>query len=312
MTNDGATEVTGDIGSNVGGVNGFPPGVVNGSIHDADGVSAAAAPDVCDAYAYLDGISGGTTIGTTLGSGQTLTPDVYILGAASTLDGELILDAGSDPEAIFIFQIDGAFSTTVGSMVTLINEASFCNVYWQINGEVTLENGSIFQGTILANGAIHVLENANLLGRALTCAGAIDMHNNEITNGLPIASTITADGPTTFCVGDSVTLSGNVDGVWNTGETAASIVVTSGGDFFVTNTDECGEIVSDTITVTVNPEPMCTITGDTVICEGGSTELCVPSGAASYSWSTGATTNCITVDQAGTIFRHDHRCERMQ
>ncbi|MCB9347571.1 MAG: hypothetical protein H6573_08645 [Lewinellaceae bacterium] len=46
LTNDGATAVTGDVGSNVGGVIGFPPGVVIGNIHDADGASAAAAPDV--------------------------------------------------------------------------------------------------------------------------------------------------------------------------------------------------------------------------------------------------------------------------
>ncbi|MCB9347570.1 MAG: DUF3494 domain-containing protein [Lewinellaceae bacterium] len=52
-----------------------------------------------------------------------LTPDVYILGAASTLDGDLILNAEGNPDAIFIFQIDGA-ATTVGSMVTLINGAS--------------------------------------------------------------------------------------------------------------------------------------------------------------------------------------------
>ena len=255
LENNGSTIVTGDVGSNVGGVNGFPPGIVNGSIHDADGTSASAATDVCNAYAYLDGILGGTTIGTTLGNGQTLTPDVYILGAASTLNGDLTLDAENDPDAIFIFQIDGAFATTVGSTVTLINGASFCNVYWQINGAVTLGEGSVFQGTILANGgAIHILQGAALSGKALTCAGAIDLHNNDIATGeFAVASVITANGPTTFCAGGSVTLSGNVDGVWNTGATTPSIVVTTSGDFFVTNTGECGDETSNIITVTVKP-----------------------------------------------------------
>ncbi|PSR14096.1 MAG: hypothetical protein DA408_04395, partial [Bacteroidetes bacterium] len=252
LTNDGATAVTGDVGSAVGGVIGFPPGVVIGSIHDADGTSAAVAPEVCTAYGYLDGILGGTTIGITLGSGQILTPDVYTLGSASTLNGSLILNAEGDPEAIFIFQIDGAFATTVGSSVVLINGASYCNVYWQINGAVTLAEGSVFQGTILASGAIHVLEAAALQGRALTCAGAIDLHNNIITNGLPIASTITANGPTTFCAGGSVTLSGNMDGIWNTGEVSESIIVTTTGDFFVTNTNGCGIKISNSIMVTTN------------------------------------------------------------
>ena len=299
LTNDGATAVTGDVGSNVGGVIGFPPGVVIGNIHDADGASAAAAPDVCAAYMYLDGILGGMTIGTTLGSGQMLTPDVYILGAASTLDGDLILNAEGDPDAIFIFQIDGAFATTVGSMVTLINGASFCNVYWQVNGAVTLGEGSVFLGTIIANGAIHILEAASLSGRALTCAGAIDLHNNIISNGLPVASTITASGTTTFCAGGSVILSGNIGGVWSTGETTGSITVTTSGDYFVTNTDGCGTVISNHIIVTVNPLPICTITGDLSICQGQSTQLCTPAGAASYLWSTGQTTSCITVSTAG-------------
>jgi len=198
LTNNGATAVTGDVGSNVGGVIGFPPGVLIGSIHDANGTSASAALDVCNAYGYLFGILGGTTIGINLGNGQALTPNVYTLGAASTLNGSLILDAEGNPDAIFIFQIDGAFATTVGSSVMLINGASSCNLYWQINGAVSLGEGSVFQGTILATGAIHILEAATLSGRALTCAGAIDLHNNIITNGLPIASTITANGATTF------------------------------------------------------------------------------------------------------------------
>ncbi|MEO7281983.1 ice-binding family protein [Gelidibacter sp.] len=304
FTNDGATVVIGDIGSNVGGVTGFPPGVVIGSIHDADGVSATAASDVCAAYSELDGILGGTVIGTTLGSGQTLTPDIYILGAASTLNGELFLDAGNDPNAIFIFQIDGAFSTTVGSMVTLINGASFCNIYWQINGAVTLGEGSFFQGTIVANGAIHILEAAALNGRALTCAGAIDLHNNKITNGLPIASTISASGATTFCTGDIVTLSGNVGGTWSTGETTESIVVTVSGDYFVTNTGECGSVESNHISVTVNPLPVCEITGDNVLCEGGSTSF-TATGGTSYSWTgpNGFTASTATISDltlAGT------------
>ena len=36
------------------------------------------------------------------------------------------------------------------------------------------------------------------------------------------------------------------------------------------------------------------------ICEIGSTQLCVPTGAVQYTWSTGATTNCITVTTLGT------------
>ncbi|MEP7195946.1 MAG: T9SS type A sorting domain-containing protein [Saprospiraceae bacterium] len=53
--------------------------------------------------------------------------------------------------------------------------------------------------------------------------------------------------------------------------------------------------------VTVNDIPTCLITGNNTICTGGSTQLCAADGAESYIWSTGETTQCITVDSAGTF-----------
>ncbi|MBK8706703.1 MAG: DUF3494 domain-containing protein [Saprospiraceae bacterium] len=121
-----------------------------------------------------------------------------------------------------------------------------CNVYWQINGEFDLGDFSVFQGTLLVNGAINLLEGSTLTGRALSQDGAISLHSNVITIGLPaVAAVITANGPTSICIGGSVTLSGNVDGTWNTGEVTPSITVTTGGDYFVTNTTVCGSETSN-------------------------------------------------------------------
>ncbi|MBK8500461.1 MAG: DUF3494 domain-containing protein [Flavobacteriales bacterium] len=300
FSNDGATVVTGDIGTNVGAFTGFPPGTVIGTIHVADGASAQAATDVAVAFGSFAAITCGQVIGTTMGSGQILTPDVYCLGAASTLVGELILDAEGDPNATFIFKIDGALSTATLSSVTLINGASLCNVYWQVNGQFEQGAGSTFRGTVVVNGAIILLEGADLYGRAVSQAGAIELHNNIVTmSQQPFAADITAGGAVSFCVGGSVVLSGNLGGTWSTGATTPAITVTTSGDFYVTNSNDCGTDTSNVITVTVNPLPVCAITGDLVICEGGSSELCVASGASSYLWSTGATTSCITVSAAG-------------
>lgn len=301
FSNDGATLVTGDIGTDVGSFTGFPPGVVIGSIHVADAVTAQAAIDVAEAYMDLSTLTCGQVIGITLGGGQILTPNIYCTGAASVLNGDLVLDGQCDPSAFFIFQIDGAFSTAVLATVTLINGASLCNVYWQVNGAVTIGDGAVFQGTIIAEGAITLLEGATLFGRGLSTAGAIEMHNNLVSNEmLPTASVLVADGPTLLCAGDSVTLSGNCGGVWNTGDTTSTITVTTGGDFFVTNTNGCGISESNHITITVNALPICTITGVFGLCAGQTTELCVAAGYASYLWSTGDTLNCITVSVSGT------------
>jgi hypothetical protein len=269
----------------------------------ADGVSTNAAADVLTAYTFLSSLTCGSGIGTTLGNGQTLTPNIYCQGAATTLDGNLILDAQGNPDALFIFQIGGAFATTTTSHVILTNSASLCNVYWQINGEFDIHGTSVFRGTVIANGAIHLTETSSLLGRGLSVAGAISLADNIVSIGLPcIASTIIANGPTTFCSGGSVVLSGNIGGTWSTGVTTPSITVTTSGDYFVTNSTLCGSLNSNHIIVTVNPLPTAS-----VISAGGPTTLCnndsvILSGNNGGIWNNGATTSSITVKTSGDYF----------
>lgn len=182
FTNTGATNVTGDIGTNLGAFSGFPPGVVDGQIHVANATSSQAATDVITAYDFLTGVACGSTIGVTLGNNQILTPNVYCLtGAASTLNDTLFLDAQGDANALFIFKIDGSLSTNKFSNVVLINAARLDNVYWQINGALEVGDSSIFRGTILANGAINLLLNSSLKGRGLSRAGAINTYTINAT-----------------------------------------------------------------------------------------------------------------------------------
>ena len=181
FTNIGTTtDVTGDVGTHEGAFNAFPPGTLAGEIHVANSTSLQAKTDVNTAYNDLKTLTPDKVIEVTLGEGQILTPKTYSIGAASTLNGDLILDGEDDPDALFIFQIDGAFSTGKLSNVTLINSASLYNVYWQINGAFELGDGSVFMGTIIANGAISLLDNSSLFGRGLSIAGAISLNNDNV------------------------------------------------------------------------------------------------------------------------------------
>lgn len=182
INNSGSTTVTGDIGTNVGAYNGFPPGIVNGGVYNGDPVSAAAALDLQSAYGFFATVTCGSTIGPTIGNGQILVPGVYCLGGASTLDGSLTLDAEGDGDATFIFKVDGAFSTSVLTNIVLINGASPCNIYWQINGQFTLGDFSQFYGTVINNGAIILQNNSIIDGRVLSVAGAISMATNQVNN----------------------------------------------------------------------------------------------------------------------------------
>ncbi len=122
-------------------------------------------------------------------------------------------------------------------------------------------------------------------------------------NPLP-TPTITANGPTTFCQGENVTLTASTAAsyLWSTGATTQSITVSASNVYSVTVTDANGcSNTSANVTVTVNPNPTPTISasGPTVFCQGGSVTLTASVGA-SYLWSTGANTQSITVSASGS------------
>jgi len=91
--------------------------------------------------------------------------------------------------------------------------------------------------------------------------------------------------------------------LWNTGATTQCITVTA-GDYTVTVTDGNGCTSSCTAKVTQRPLPNCAITGSGAICTGSSAQWCAAAAPVGYTytylWSTGATTQCITVSTAGT------------
>lgn len=121
-------------------------------------------------------------------------------------------------------------------------------------------------------------------------------------NLIPTPS-ISANGPITFCQGGSVVLtaSGGSTYLWSNGATTASITVATSGTYSViaTNAAGCKGTSAATI-VTVNPNPTATISanGPLIFCQGGSVVLTASLGSG-YLWSTGTTTQNITVSTSG-------------
>ena len=89
FTNTGLTQITGNVGTQVGVFSGFPPGIVTGQVQVGNAASAQVALDVQTAYSSLTSVTCGATISANLGSPQpnpqVLTANVYCLGAAATL-----------------------------------------------------------------------------------------------------------------------------------------------------------------------------------------------------------------------------------
>ncbi|HVZ39925.1 MAG TPA: SBBP repeat-containing protein [Candidatus Kapabacteria bacterium] len=110
--------------------------------------------------------------------------------------------------------------------------------------------------------------------------------------------------PTTFCAGDSILLAaspGYDRYRWSTGATTRSIVVRTTGRYAVTMDLGSCSATSDTVAVTVFDTPHRTLTpgGPIVLCDGDSITLRTTGGIRTYRWSTGDTTNWITVKKAG-------------
>ena len=192
IENTGLTVINGDVGIHpAAAVNGFPPGIINGTIHAADAVAQTAKTDLVTAY---DDAAGRpvTATHTALG-GLTLVSGVYNAGGATLdLTGTLTLDGQNDPNSVWIFQATSDLVTASASSVSLVNGAQACNVFWQVTSSATLGSGSTFVGTIMALASITMADDVTVNGRALARDGNVTLINDTITG----SSCATGGGPT--------------------------------------------------------------------------------------------------------------------
>lgn len=188
VTNTGPTVVTGDLGVSPGSaITGFPPGIVNGTQHSADGVALQAQDDLTTAYDNAAGQACNTALtGVNLG-GLVLTPGVYCFTSSAQLTGTLTLDAQGDSNAVFIFQTVSTLTTASGSVVKMINGGSTCNVFWKVGSSATLGTTTSFLGNILALTSITLTTGASLTGRALARNGATTLDSNTIDRTCAVA-----------------------------------------------------------------------------------------------------------------------------
>jgi Ice-binding-like len=183
VTNTGPSSISGDLGVSPGtAVTGFPPGIVSsGTIHRADGVAMGAQSDLTTGYNDAAGRSPTANVPGFIGAGQTLAPGVYKASSSLEVGGSLTLDAGGDPNAVFIFQAPSTLVTDSASSVILTDGAQACNVFWQVGSSATLGTSSAFTGSILALTSISVDTGDTIAGRALARNGAVTLDDDTIT-----------------------------------------------------------------------------------------------------------------------------------
>jgi hypothetical protein len=72
------------------------------------------------------------------------------------------------PDDVWIFEIGGTFNVDNGVSVTMAGGAQAKNVFWAVNGAVTLAPASHLDGVVLANGAISLGAGASSTGRLIS------------------------------------------------------------------------------------------------------------------------------------------------
>ncbi len=183
ITNTGSTTVTGDMGLSPGtSVGGFPPGILNGTLHINDPIATQAKLDLTAAYNDAAGRTA-TDIVTLSGNigGLTLTPGLYKSTSSLAISsGDVTFDARGNASAVFIIQIASSFTTTSGRKVILAGGASASNIFWVVGSSATFGTTSVMKGTVLAMQSITFNTGATLNGRALARTSAVIMAGNNI------------------------------------------------------------------------------------------------------------------------------------
>ncbi len=187
-----------------------------------------------------------------------------------------------------------------------------------VNGSISvLPNDTICQGQtaiITASGGSSYLWNtgaqtasinvttAGIYSVIISDACGADTLSQQITiNPLPNAN-ISVSGNTSICQGDSVLLNatGGNSYVWSNGSTSSSIYVSTAGNYTVTATNNCGSTTSSPVTISINPLPNVIINASQNSICGNQNITLTANGANAYSWNTGANSNFITINSAGT------------
>jgi hypothetical protein len=221
VANSGGT-VTGDVGTNSGIISGFPSPPYTGNTYNANAVTNQARYDLLRMYIHLNALSvnfpdafnpiSSPAHGAAFG-GETLVPGVYSIGGAGSITGALTLDGGGNPNAFFVIKMNGALTIGAGSKVSLINGAQSSNVFFVINGAISVAAGAEVKGTLFAKaGAVGLGAGVILEGRMLSLAGALTMGVGSSASPPPIPSTISIFCESTCAPAPAVDILGVLSG----------------------------------------------------------------------------------------------------
>lgn len=315
LTCDPAHAYLWSTGDTVQSVIAFEDGIYEVTITNAYGCTAASAPvevEVLPAPEAL--IIEGDAVGLCSGEAAELTAataDYYQWSTGETSQQIIVSDPGqytvtvtniegcssvSEPTTVSLqpapdasISPDGMLGVCDGDTITL-SAAPGLDYLWS-NGETGLQIAVADSGSF----ALTVTDGFGCEAESETVTVFV----------LPVAEAAIAPGDSVqFCAGDSALLVASPAEAyaWSTGDTSAMIVVKAQSNYTVTvtNTFGCQDATSVDVTVHPAPETSIAVSGSLTFCPGDSVTLTADAGYM-YAWSTGDTTQSVTLLDSATI-----------
>ncbi len=240
-------------------------------------------------------LSGGATINSASGLVSDVVSDYIVRATAITGCGTTITDrsviVNPNPVNPIVTNI-GNLTLCEGQNVQLTSNYSSGNLWSssQVSESISLNTSGDYS-------VIYTDPNG--------CSATSNVVSVQV-NPLPMVQ-ITAQGPTSFCAGESVVLnsSSSTGNLWSTGESTNAIIVNQSGNISLVVTDANGCYASsNSVMVEVYPvimEPIVSASGSLSFCEGEQVGL-YASANEGIVWSTSEITNSIIVNSTGSYY----------
>ena len=189
-------------------------------------------------------------------------------------------------EALPQVYISGVLAICHGDSTTLTSSDAYSYVWstGSTENSITVSNQGAYTVTVTSENGCQAMASASVVDRPLP---VFDLSGNSFL----------CENTT-----EVLTVTGNNEYLWSTGETTSQITISTGGVYTVTATNSYNCSLSSGVNVMMLPAPELSIAGVSSLCQGETATLVASTNATQFQWSNGDTTQSVMVIPDNTTY----------